>query len=230
MYIVNNPLILTFSMETQQLILVLQSKITKSKGVKISFLHQLNYFYNKTFKCLNFLLAVQYIIYIFYSDLLSEIFKTGFWAPNHLLNLRSSAVNSQRLLCSQKALFIFLIKIKNRLIQHFPVRVYITFCRPLPAQIYKNTHTQNFSLSIQNLDNLQKLYNFHDVEKKRHIHKINKTILHKTSIFILHIFLSRSRDIIIYKCYFYPISKLFQIWTLITLKTSPLYTVGRSSV
>ena len=31
------------------------------------------------------------------------MFKTGFLVENHLLNLCSSAVNSQRLLCSQKA-------------------------------------------------------------------------------------------------------------------------------
>ena len=32
-----------------------------------------------------------------------QTFKTGFWVQNHLLNLCSSSVNSQRLLCSQKA-------------------------------------------------------------------------------------------------------------------------------
>ena len=32
-----------------------------------------------------------------------QTFKTGFWVQNHLLNLCTSAVNSQMLLCSQKA-------------------------------------------------------------------------------------------------------------------------------
>ena len=31
------------------------------------------------------------------------MFKTGFWEQNHLLYLCSSALNSQSLLCSQKA-------------------------------------------------------------------------------------------------------------------------------
>ena len=30
-------------------------------------------------------------------------FKTGFWVQKHLLNLCSNAVDSQRLLCNQKA-------------------------------------------------------------------------------------------------------------------------------
>ena len=49
-------------------------------------------------------------IYIFDSDLFlytrnlkKRTFKTGFWVKYHLLNLCSSAVDSQRLFCSQKA-------------------------------------------------------------------------------------------------------------------------------
>ena len=38
-----------------------------------------------------------------YQKSLKRTFKTGFSVQNHLLNLCSSAVNSQRLLCSQKA-------------------------------------------------------------------------------------------------------------------------------
>ena len=43
-------------------------------------------------------------IYIFvYQKSLYQTFHISFWAENHLLNLCSSAVNSQKLLCSQKA-------------------------------------------------------------------------------------------------------------------------------
>ena len=38
-----------------------------------------------------------------YQKSLKRTFQTGFWVQNHLLNLCSSVVNSQRLLCSQKA-------------------------------------------------------------------------------------------------------------------------------
>ena len=38
-----------------------------------------------------------------YQKSLKRTFKTGFWVQNHLLNLCSRAVNSQRLLCSQRA-------------------------------------------------------------------------------------------------------------------------------
>ena len=44
-------------------------------------------------------------IYVFDSELFLYTYnlKTGFWVRNHLYNLCSSAVNSQRSLCSQKA-------------------------------------------------------------------------------------------------------------------------------
>ena len=38
-----------------------------------------------------------------YAKSLKRTFKIGFWVQSHLLNLCSNAVNSQRLLCSQKA-------------------------------------------------------------------------------------------------------------------------------
>ena len=42
-------------------------------------------------------------IYLLIPDIFKRIFKTGFWVKNHLLNLCSSAVNSQRLLRNKKA-------------------------------------------------------------------------------------------------------------------------------
>ena len=38
-----------------------------------------------------------------YQKFLNRTIKTGFWVQNHLLNLCSNAVKSQRLLCSQKS-------------------------------------------------------------------------------------------------------------------------------
>ena len=43
-------------------------------------------------------------------DIMKRTFKTGFWVQSHLLNLCSSVVNSQRLLCSQKVVWNFHIK------------------------------------------------------------------------------------------------------------------------
>ena len=43
------------------------------------------------------------ILFLLYKKSLKQTFKTGFWVQNHLLNLCSSALNSQRSLCSQKA-------------------------------------------------------------------------------------------------------------------------------
>ena len=66
-------------------------------------------------KCNKWLLKVQnsccvYRLYqiwtgfiFLYQKSLKQTFKTGFWEQNHLLNLCSSAVNSQRILCGQKA-------------------------------------------------------------------------------------------------------------------------------
>ena len=41
--------------------------------------------------------------YFVYQKSLKRTFKTGFWVQNHLMNLCSSAVDSQWLLCSQKS-------------------------------------------------------------------------------------------------------------------------------
>ena len=56
-----------------------------------------------------------WVIFIFiYQKYLKQSFQTGFWVQNDLLNLFSGAVNSQRLLCSQRAgvkcsCYIFLV-------------------------------------------------------------------------------------------------------------------------
>ena len=47
-----------------------------------------------------------------YQKSLKRTFKTSFWVQNHLLNLWSSAMNSQRLLCSKKGcLKMFVLKL-----------------------------------------------------------------------------------------------------------------------
>ena len=48
-----------------------------------------------------------------YQKSLNLTFKTGFSVQNHILHLCSSAVNSQKLLCSQKANKIFVLKLSG---------------------------------------------------------------------------------------------------------------------
>ena len=74
-------------------------------GPPLRCLHRLILKWHFDKKCLCVWIFNQTLVrYLFaYQKSLNGTFRTGFWVQNHLLNLCSSAVNSQRLLCSQKA-------------------------------------------------------------------------------------------------------------------------------
>ena len=61
------------------------------------------------FRCLIHIYFCRRFIFV-YQKSSKQTFKTGFWVQNHLLNLCSSAVNSQRLLCNKKLVWNVRIK------------------------------------------------------------------------------------------------------------------------
>ena len=66
-----------------------------------------------------------------YQKSLKRPFKTSFWVQNYLLNLCYRAVNSQRLLCSQKFVVKYLLKLSGKQKKlHYTINQFID-CTPV---------------------------------------------------------------------------------------------------
>ena len=94
-----------------------------------------------------------------YQKSLKRTFEPGFWVQNHPLNMYSRAVNSQRLLCSQKLVWNVRIKALcyTKSISSFiediefqpKIAVFMNWTTVLNIPIYFNLHIHNYKLESQ---------------------------------------------------------------------------------